>query len=169
MKNIKLLMVGNSLSRDAAMHLRGLLLESGYDDAIVAYIAVGGCSIDSHYRKAINNEDDYGYMKNAMGKWIAENRTLEANVVVRLREWSEDSTVEMTAVVGRETFITLLPVKGDGICKGQMSFPVNQESEVKLSASVHSGGVTVRENLGSWSDISMLLPIRLRKPSKNRH
>jgi len=90
----------------------------------------------------------------------AENRTLEANVVVRLREWSEDSTVEMTAVVGRETFITLLPVKGDGICKGQMSFPVNQESEVKLSASVHSGGVTVRENLGSWSDISMLLPIR---------
>jgi len=109
MKNIKLLMVGNSLSRDAAMHLRGLLLESGYDDAIVAYIAVGGCSIDSHYRKAINNEDDYGYMKNAMGKWIAENRTLE--YALADEEWDVITLQQATAKsVESESFSNLRPL-----------------------------------------------------------
>jgi len=109
MKNIKLLMVGNSLSRDAAMHLRGLLLESGYDDAIVAYIAVGGCSIDSHYRKAINNEDDYGYMKNAMGEWIAENRTLE--YALADEEWDVITLQQATAKsVESESFSNLRPL-----------------------------------------------------------
>ncbi len=62
-KSIKLLMIGNSLSRDAATHIRGFLVEAGYEDSIVAYIAVGGCSIASHWRKTCDKDTDYGYTK----------------------------------------------------------------------------------------------------------
>ena len=91
----------------------------------------------------------------------SENQTLEADVVLRLREWSEDTTVEVKAAAGRNTFITLLPITGDGICTGQMAFPLNEQGEVKLSATVTRGGVSVREELGGWWDIAAMLPVQL--------
>lgn len=90
-----------------------------------------------------------------------EAQTLEADIVLRLREWSEDTTVQLIAVVGRDTFITLLPANGLGNCVRQISIPLNQQTEVKLQAVITSGDTTTREELGGWGDISMLLPIRM--------
>ncbi len=108
-KSIKLLMVGNSLSRDAATHLRGLLLEAGYDDAVVAYIAVGGCSLEGHYRKAVNNESDYGYMKNSSGEWVPENQTLE--YALADEDWDVITLQQSTNKSGEpESFEVLRPL-----------------------------------------------------------
>lgn len=90
-----------------------------------------------------------------------EAQTLEADIVLRLREWSEDTTVQLIAVVGRDTFITLLPANVLGNCVGQISIPLNQQTEVKLQAVITSGSTTTREELGGWGDISMLLPIQV--------
>lgn len=92
----------------------------------------------------------------------AENRTLEVNLRLNLRRWSEDTTVQLKAVAGQDTFITALPVNGLGSCVGQIGIPLNQQCPVELDAVIITDGVSVREELGSWSDVSMLLPVQLR-------
>jgi len=93
-KSIKLLMVGNSLSRDASTYMRGFFLEAGYEEAVVAYIAVGGCSISSHWNKCINEDDDYGYMKNATGEWEYVNTTMK--YALQDEEWDIISIQQAT-------------------------------------------------------------------------
>jgi len=91
----------------------------------------------------------------------AENRTLEANLVLQLKSWSADSTVALKAAAYRETCITMLPVNADGSCRGNVMIPLEPQSGgLTMEAAVTSGGVTTREDLGSWEDPSMLLPLR---------
>lgn len=89
-------------------------------------------------------------------------RTLEADVVLRLKEWSEETTVELTAVVGQYTYTTVLPINGAGLCTGRIDIPISERCPVSLDVVVTSGGVKALQDLGSWEDISMLLPVQTR-------
>lgn len=90
----------------------------------------------------------------------AEKRVLTADVVLTLKEWQADTRVTLEADVGGRQTEAEIPVE-NGICRGSIEIPVNQSCEVFLNASITSGGATVREELGGWSDVSMLLPIRV--------
>lgn len=92
----------------------------------------------------------------------AENRTLEVNLRLNLSRWSEDTTVVMEVAAGANLFLTALPVDGAGSCNEILSFPMDNSMEIRLTAAITTGGVTTREELGSWSDVSMLLPVQLR-------
>lgn len=89
-----------------------------------------------------------------------ENQRLLANVVLEMKTWQEDTVVHLETVVGADQHILALPVNSVGTCSGVMQFPVNEQCEVTLAAVVTSGGVTTREELGGWGDISMLLPLQ---------
>ncbi|MBR5453187.1 MAG: DUF4886 domain-containing protein [Clostridia bacterium] len=69
-KSIKLLSIGNSFSRDSLYFLPGFLREADYDEIVIAYLAVGGCSIEQHFNKALD-KTPYGYMKNTDGTWVS--------------------------------------------------------------------------------------------------
>ena len=88
-----------------------------------------------------------------------EKQELQANLLVNLNQWQEDTIVVLEATMGPEKHMIALPV-GDGTCVSPISLPLEQLTELELEAVVTSGGVSRREYLGSWMDISMLLPIQ---------
>lgn len=89
-----------------------------------------------------------------------ENQSLLANVVLELKTWQEDTTVNLETVVGAEQHILVLPTDSAGVCSGVMQVPVNEQCEIRLSSVINSGGESQRVDLGGWENISMLLPLR---------
>ena len=89
-----------------------------------------------------------------------EEQALLADVRVSLKEWFSDTQVTLLARVGAET--AELPTEGDG--KGgfaaRLAIPLGPSQEVRLTAKISGGGKHRSEELGSWSDIAQLLPLR---------
>lgn len=90
----------------------------------------------------------------------AGSQTLTADVVVQLKQWSPDSVVDLTIICGGETERAALSVDETGVCRGEIAVPTAR-GEIRLETAVTSGGVTVREDLGGWEGIYMLLPLQL--------
>lgn len=89
------------------------------------------------------------------------SRSLLAETSVTLKEWYEDTEVTLLVTVQEEEKRLPMTADGNGVFTGQMSLPVEEECEIWLNVSVSGGGLTRREELGSWSDISMLLPVQM--------
>lgn len=135
------------------------------------YLDIELSKLENHMDSAISNVDDQVALlleeaANPIEDFEVEplyvdkeNQTLEANIVLTLKQWSEDTMVDVTAIVGRNTFITRLPINGNGICSGQMAFPLEEQTEVRLEAAVITNGITTRQELTAWTDISGLLPL----------
>ena len=89
-----------------------------------------------------------------------ENRSLQAIASVALKEWYDDTEIVLLAKVGDNELS--LPMQGDGSGSyaSQISLPLEGNNEVFLDALVTGGGLTKKETLGGWGDISMLLPIQ---------
>ena len=89
-----------------------------------------------------------------------ENRSLQATASVALKEWYDDTEIVLLAKVGDNELS--LPMQGDGSGSyaSQISLPLEGNNEVFLDALVTGGGLTKKETLGGWGDISMLLPIQ---------
>lgn len=140
-------------------------------DGLRTYLDIELSKMETHFDRAISNVDDQVAQRlEEAAKMIEdfevqplyvdkENQTLEANIVLKLKQWGEDTQVDVTAVVGRNTFITRLPVTGNGLCSGQMAFPLEEGTEVRLEAAVITNGITTRQELTAWTDISGLLPL----------
>ena len=90
----------------------------------------------------------------------AENRTLEVSLRLNLRRWSADTTVTVVGTVGADMFREVLSAGAAGNYSGTVSLPVESNTEIWLTADVTTDGVTTREELGGWGDISMLLPLQ---------
>lgn len=90
----------------------------------------------------------------------AENRTLEVSLRLNLRRWSADTTVTVVGTVGTDVLREALSADAAGNYSGTVSLPVESDTEIRLAADVTTNGVTTREKLGGWGDISMLLPLQ---------
>lgn len=102
---------------------------------------------------------DYGLEPTGLDQ---ATRSLLADVSVTLKEWRADTEVTLLATVGEKE--VSLPMTGDGNGKftGALAFPVEQQEMIALTATVTSDGMTRREELGGWSEVSMLLPVQMR-------
>ena len=89
-----------------------------------------------------------------------ENHALEVSLRLQMQKWSTDACVDVEVVSGANTYIKRMPIDTTGSCSGNLIFPVEDSSELKLAAIVTMNGVTTREELGSWSDIPQMLPIQ---------
>lgn len=89
-----------------------------------------------------------------------DNHCLKAEVSVSLKEWYEDTEVELIATVGKQNINIDMNGDGTGIFSGQISLPVEGNNEVFLCSQIFGGGLTKKEELGGWSDLSMLLPLQ---------
>ena len=90
----------------------------------------------------------------------AENHALEVNLRLNLRRWSADTTVTVEVTAGTDALRKVLPIDATGNCSGTVSVPMETGTEIRLTADVTTNGVTTREELGGWGDISMLLPLQ---------
>ena len=89
-----------------------------------------------------------------------ETRSLQTTVSVNLKEWYEDTEIVLLAKVGGNELSLPMESDGNGAYASQISLPLEGNNEVFFDALVTGGGLTKKETLGGWSDISMLLPLQ---------
>lgn len=87
-----------------------------------------------------------------------ESHTLQAGMSITLRRWTADT--EVTLVVTQNGQTTELSMSGNGgVFTAPVNLPVEQTGEVSFAANITAGGQTSREEVTSYSDIAMLLPL----------
>ena len=87
-----------------------------------------------------------------------ESHTLQANMNITLRRWAEDTAVTLLITQNGQT--EELPMTGtDGVFATPVGLPVEQTGEVSFAVNITDGGQTSREEVTSYSDIAMLLPL----------
>ena len=87
-----------------------------------------------------------------------ESHTLQADMSITLRRWTADT--EVALAVTRNGRTTELPMSGSGgVFTTPVSLPVEDTGEVSFAANITAGGQTSREEVTSYSDIAMLLPL----------
>ena len=87
-----------------------------------------------------------------------ESHTLQADMSITLRRWTADT--EVTLVVTQNGQTTELPMSGSGgVFTAPVNLPVEQTGEVSFAANITAGGQTSREEVTSYSDLAMLLPL----------
>lgn len=68
----KLLCLGNSFSVDSLEYLYPILQELGIEKIKLGNLAIGGCSVATHYKNARSDAADYYYYSNIDGSWKEE-------------------------------------------------------------------------------------------------
>ena len=87
-----------------------------------------------------------------------ESHTLQADMSITLRRWAADT--EVALLVTRSGQTTEQPMSGaDGVFTAPVSLPVEDTGEVSFAAHITAGGQTSREEVTSYSDLAMLLPL----------
>ena len=87
-----------------------------------------------------------------------ESHTLQADMSITLRRWTADT--EVTLLVTQNGQTTELPMTGtDGVFTVPVELPVEQTGEVSFAVNITAGGQTSREEVTSYSDLAMLLPL----------
>ena len=87
-----------------------------------------------------------------------ESHTLQADMSITLRRWTADT--EVTLAVTQNGRTTEQPMSGNGgVFTTPVSLPVEDTGEVSFAANITAGGQTSREEVTSYSDLAMLLPL----------
>ena len=88
----------------------------------------------------------------------SENHTLQADMKITLRRWTADTAVTLLITQNGQT--AELPMTGtDGVFATPVGLPVEQTGEVSFAVNITAGGQTSREEVTSYSDLAMLLPL----------
>ena len=97
-----------------------------------------------------------------------ENHTLQADMSITLRRWTADTEVALLITQNGQT--AELPMTGaDGVFTAPVSLPVEQTGEVSFAMNITAGGQTSREEVTSYSDLAMLLPLMSNSSSLSGH
>ena len=84
-----------------------------------------------------------------------ESHTLQADMSITLRRWTAD-----TLLITQNGQTAELPMTGtDGVFTTPVGLPVEDTGEVSFAANITAGGQTSREEVTSYSDLAMLLPL----------
>ena len=87
-----------------------------------------------------------------------ESHMLQANMSITLRRWTADT--EATLLITQNDQTAELPMTGtDGVFTVPVELPVEQTGEVSFAVNITAGGQTSREEVTSYSDVAMLLPL----------
>ena len=88
----------------------------------------------------------------------SENHTLQADMKITLRRWTADTAVTLLATQNGRT--AEQPMTGaDGVFTAPVSLPVEQTGGVTFAVRITTGGQTSREEVTSYSDLALLLPL----------
>lgn len=89
-----------------------------------------------------------------------EEQALLAEVTVTLKEWSEDTRIDLLLSPGEESFTFPMTREGEGgFFTAQLSLPSSGSLDFSLDAAISDGEQTMVESLSYW-DWYSLLPLR---------
>ena len=87
-----------------------------------------------------------------------ESHTLQADMSITLRRWTADTEVALLITQNGQT--AELPMTGtDGVFATPVGLPVEDTGEVSFAANITADGQTSREEVTSYSDLAVLLPL----------
>mgnify|MGYP000923567881 CR=1 FL=1 len=87
-----------------------------------------------------------------------ESHMLQADMSITLRRWTADTAATLLITQNDQT--TELPMTGtDGVFTVPVELPVEQTGEVSFAVNITASGQTSREEVTSYSDLAMLLPL----------
>ena len=87
-----------------------------------------------------------------------ESHTLQADMSITLRRWTADTEVALRITQNGQT--AELPMTGtDGVFATPVGLPVEDTGEVSFAANITAGGQTSWEEVTSYSDLAVLLPL----------
>ena len=111
--------------------------------------------LSAKQREQTKNLSDFSFEPTGLDP---ESHTLQADMSITLRRWTADT--EVTLLVTQNGQTTELPMTGtDGVFTAPVSLPVEDTGEVSFAANITAGGQTSREEVTSYSDLAMLLPL----------
>ena len=87
-----------------------------------------------------------------------ESHTLQADMSITLRRWTADTAVTLAVTQSGRTTEQSMSGSG-GVFTAPVSLPVEDTGEVSFAVNITAGGQTSREEVTSYSDIAMLLPL----------
>lgn len=87
-------------------------------------------------------------------------RSLKAVATVTLKEWHEGTEILLVGKIGNEELSLTMTNDGNGEYSCPLLLPISEKGEIFLDVSISSGGVTKKESLGRWGDMTTLLPLR---------
>lgn len=70
---MRIISIGNSFSEDAQAYLHALAEQRGID-LVCENLAIGGCSLQTHWENVAGNKN--GYLYGVNGTWVAQNVTI---------------------------------------------------------------------------------------------
>ena len=88
-----------------------------------------------------------------------ENRSLEAEISLRLKRWYEDTEVQLLMTVGEELVNVYPGPEGGGTWSAIVNLPLEGDCYIEAEAIISGGGMTTGERLEAWGNIAMLLPL----------
>lgn len=74
-KSLKILAIGNSFSVDAMEYLYQIAESAGVEEIVLGNLYIGGCSLASHKKHAMDDDAAYRYYKNTSGTWQSTANT----------------------------------------------------------------------------------------------
>ena len=112
-------------------------------------------NLSAKQREQTENLSDFSFEPTGLDP---ESHTLQADMSITLRRWTADTEVALAVTRNGQT--TELPMSGSGgVFTAPVSLPVEDTGEVSFAANITADGQTSREEVTSYSDLAMLLPL----------
>ncbi len=105
--SIKILSIGSSFSKDIMVtYLYNMFKEGGYDEVVIGYLYMGGCSMVKHLYNAEHSLAQYEYGKNSNGTWV-RNYDVSSLTALQDEEWDYVTIHGSSDYVGGNTIETI--------------------------------------------------------------
>lgn len=99
MKQLKILMIGNSFSEDTVRYVYDIAYAAGIENVIVCNMYIGGCSLYTHCKNALNNAAAYDFQTYENGEWKHNTeKTLEYGI--KYADWDYISLQQSSGLSG---------------------------------------------------------------------
>ena len=112
-------------------------------------------NLSAKQREQTEDLSDFSFVPTGLDP---ESHTLQADMSITLRRWTADTEVALAVTRNGQT--TEQPMSGNGgVFTALVSLPVEDTGEVSFAANITAGGQTSREEVTSYSDLAVLLPL----------
>ena len=111
--------------------------------------------LSAKQREQTKNLSDFSFVPTGLDP---ESHTLQADMSITLRRWTADTEVALAVTRNGQTTEQSMSGSG-GVFTAPVNLPVEQTGEVSFAANITAGGQTSREEVTSYSDLAMLLPL----------
>lgn len=112
-------------------------------------------NLSAKQREQTEDLSDFSFVPTGLDP---ESHTLQADMSITLRRWTADTAVTLAVTQNGRT--TEQPMSGNGgVFTALVSLPVEDTGEVSFAANITAGGQTSREEVTSYSDLAVLLPL----------